>query len=95
MQKQSLLTALATLPASAALALVATQQQSHIDALMRLRTRGVTPRATPAVSRDLATQLQQMSEARLEQALDTANPELARLLVLIAASERVHAEVTR
>jgi chemotaxis response regulator CheB len=95
-QKQALLTVLAALPDSAGLALVAAQQRSHIEALMRLRTRNVTPTAAaPAITSELTTQLQRMSEARLEQSLSAENPELARLLVLIAASERVHAEVTR
>lgn len=86
--KQVLLPSLGNFPE------VVAQQQQHIDALstycdaLPAPSPGIAPANTPS------SVLAAMSQERSSHALSVSDSELRRILLLIAASEAVHAKVT-
>lgn len=76
---------------TAAAELVVAQQHAHIQALRALRSARSAPSAAPnpAAVVDMAG----FAEARVQQALTARDPELSRILLLIAGSDAVHGEM--
>ena len=85
---------LALLPALVAFPDVASQQQTHIDVLSRFTASAPKPAPSAAIVGTPATALYDMSTRHIGQALSATSADLARILILIAASESVHAQVT-
>lgn len=87
-EKNAILANLADVP------IVASQQQEHIDALLPFSSN--QPMATPTAlpSNNYSTSLADLSTQITSRALSATDHELSRLLLLIAASDAVHAQVT-
>lgn len=84
---------LALLPHLTSFPEVATQQQRHIDVLSGFTNSAPTSAATAAPTIGSLNKVAQMSAQHMAKALTANSKELRRILLLIAASESVHAKV--
>ena len=87
-EKQALLPSLASFPS------VASQQQAHIDALATFAWSTTVPSTTAVPIISTAATLAELSDNTLSQSMRASDSELRRLLILIASSDAVHAQVT-
>jgi hypothetical protein len=74
---------------------VAAQQQQHIDVLSSFFPIVPKSSSSPIPTSALPQTLSDMSRIHTSQALNATNPELRRIVLLVAASEAVHAQVIK